>query len=97
MIDRNEIDRICTLARLGLSEDEKSSLQQDVGKILQYVNAIESIDVPDEVVPQYDTTNIVREDDNVYETGMWTDDVLREAPHTEDGYIRVQSILSHDE
>ena len=35
----------------------------------------------------------MRSDDDVYKAGLFTDDILKEAPNSKDGYFKVKKVL----
>lgn len=58
------IDKLATLARIQLQEDEKKALSDDLGNILKYVEQIKELDT-DNVAPMdhvLDIENVFRED-----------------------------------
>ncbi len=87
-----EIEKLAALARIALTDEEKKSLQQDMGSILTYVdqikNAAGTTDV--EIVGNL---NVFRDDSNPHPTGMFTEDLLVAAPQREDNYFKVKKIL----
>lgn len=93
MINRETIDNLCTLARLGATDQEKEQLTQDLGGILDYVDQIKAIDVPDDIAPIYAVTNIRRPDDHAHAPRSFTETLLAQAPQRQDDYVQVQTVL----
>lgn len=98
---REEVEHLATLARLKLTPDELDSYATQMGEILEYIDKIKEV-VGDETTGhlanagmQNDAMrhNVLREDDNVQETGVHTAEILAEAPETQDGYVKVKKIL----
>ena len=87
-----EIQKLGFLARIRVSEEEASRLAVDMDNILNFLKQIESVDVSD-TTPVQRLKNITREDEHPYEKGQWSADLLREAPETVDGFIKVKKIL----
>jgi len=59
-----DLDRLCVLARLSLSEDEKEKLGPQLGRIIGYVETLSEVDV-DGVEPMAHAIplqNVLRED-----------------------------------
>lgn len=82
------------LAKIGLNEKEVLGLQKDLGKILGFVSklkkAAETLDVDKEIS---DLKNILRKDENPHESGKYTEALLKEAPETVRGYVKVKKII----
>ena len=89
---REDLDNLSALARITVQEDEKDKMLADMQAILGYVSEI--IEVSGDVERVKGTHyNIVRDDVVTRESGSNTDSVLREAPATEDGYVKVAQVL----
>lgn len=89
---REDLDNLSALARITVQEDEKDKMLADMQAILGYVSEINEVsgDVERVKGTHY---NIVRDDVVTRESGSNTDSVLREAPATEDGYVKVAQVL----
>jgi aspartyl-tRNA(Asn)/glutamyl-tRNA(Gln) amidotransferase subunit C len=94
-IDRKDIDKLSSLARLEISEAEKDGFIKDLESILFYVSDIQKVatgDIPAEgrigVV-----RNVMREDIDAYDKRTYTKDILANAPKKEGDFIRVKKIL----
>ncbi len=94
MISKQEIEKLALLSRIAISEEEKESFAKEIDSILEYVSHIEANAVSKEKGDLPRVFNVVREDNNPHEKGMYTDAILREAPHTKEGYIQVKKILT---
>lgn len=124
MITREEIENLAALARIELGEEEKKTLQKDVGAILEYVSQINphtkngiaensfaahtppTLDASEKAAltntpfspPQNDAVfgvgvNVMREDTEPHESGIYTEKLLSAAPQREGQYIKVKKIL----
>jgi aspartyl-tRNA(Asn)/glutamyl-tRNA(Gln) amidotransferase subunit C len=92
-ITRQDVEHVARLARLALTEDEVEALTRELGVILEHaaeVSALETADVPPTAHP-LPLVNILRPDEA--RPGVPRDEVLAEAPETEDGRFRVPRIL----
>ena len=81
------------LARLALTDEEIEQLTGELGAIVDYaaeVSALDTSDVPPTAHP-LPLVNVLRPDDP--RPGLDRDEVLAEAPATEDGQFRVPRIL----
>ena len=92
-ITRADVEHVATLARLGLTEDEIEEFTGQLGVILEHaaqVSALDTADVPPTAHP-LPLVNVLRLDE--VEPGLDRDEVLSQAPATEDGQFRVPPIL----
>lgn len=87
-----DLDTLSELARIKVSKEEKEKMLHDMQAILGYVGEINSV-TGDSVRTKPSQRNVFREDVVTRETGSHTEDILREAPATEDGYIKVNQVL----
>lgn len=87
------VEHIAMLARLGLTQEEKERLRDQLSGVLDHISMLEEVDT--ENIPPtaqvIELQNIMRED--VVEPSLPVDDVLRNAPRTEDGFIKVNAVL----
>ena len=93
-MNKEEIQALAELARLELQEEDIIAYQKDFKGILDYISTINSVEVDsfDEQV-RGDTVNMMREDDESYEPGEFTQILLDAAPQREGDYIKVAKIL----
>jgi aspartyl-tRNA(Asn)/glutamyl-tRNA(Gln) amidotransferase subunit C len=87
-----DIQKLGFLARIEVSPEDAELFAGDMNNILNFLKQIESVDVS-AVSPIHRFKNVAREDENPYERGQFTEDLLREAPETQDGFIKVKKIL----
>ncbi len=91
---KEDIEHLAKLSRIALSETETDSLAEDITSILGYVSEIEEITSSGAGEKKVGALyNVMREDENPHEPGMYTEDLLRAAPDRDGQYIRVQKIL----
>lgn len=92
-----DIDKLALLARIKLTSEEKEKFQKEFGAILGYVSKLKEADVKnmdDEKTGIIDgLENIMREDENHYKAGEFSEDLLKQAPLVEKGYVKVKHIL----
>jgi aspartyl/glutamyl-tRNA(Asn/Gln) amidotransferase C subunit len=92
MISFEEVDHLAKLARIQMSDDEKKELQKDLLSILGFIKQIQEVtDKAEPVLLAH--RNVMREDKNAHETGLFTDILLGEAPKTKEGYFVVKKII----
>ncbi len=93
MLTIEEVEHIARLARLTLSEAEKSRYRTQLSAILDYAARLQSLDVAgisstSSVLPE---RTVLREDAS--RPGLLLSDLLRNAPDHEAGQFRVPPIL----
>jgi aspartyl-tRNA(Asn)/glutamyl-tRNA(Gln) amidotransferase subunit C len=92
-ISRDEVLQIAALAKLKLTEDEISSLQEQLGRILEHFRAIESVDTSS-VEPMrhvLEGENIFRED--IARESISQEDALKNAPSANKGFFEVPKVI----
>lgn len=93
-ISRDDILKLAQLSNLLLSEDEVSSLQNDITNILSYVEQLDELDTSN-VVPAYQVTglqNVLRSDE-VKVSDVTRDDLLSLTKESKDHQIKVPKVL----
>ena len=92
-LSKNDVEKIALLARLELSEDEKSLYQEQLSAILDYAQRLNKLDI-EEVPPTssaVDLRNVMRED--VVEPGLSTEDALFNTVQQALDQFKVQAVL----
>jgi aspartyl/glutamyl-tRNA(Asn/Gln) amidotransferase C subunit len=103
MIEIKDIEKLALLARITIPENEKAKMATDINKILEYVGQVSeahtgaSAKGGELVKTKNDhasmVRNVMREDENPHESGIFTEKLLAEAPKTEKNYVKVKKIL----
>lgn len=108
MIEIKDIEKLAALARITIPENEMEKVRKDIDTILAYVDQIkEATDAAARAAPAENVLlsdgsvynhssvvkNVMREDGEPHESGIYTAALLANAPKTEDGYIEVKKIL----
>lgn len=96
MIDLKEIDKLAELSRVEMTSEEKKEVQKDLESILGYVSEIQEVATDLVGSPEERLSvlhNAMREDNDVNETGIYTDKIIKSAPKKKKGYIKVKKIL----
>jgi aspartyl-tRNA(Asn)/glutamyl-tRNA(Gln) amidotransferase subunit C len=89
-----DINRIATLARLELSEEEKKHLHSEMGNIVEYVNMLSELDLEgiEPTAHAMPLTNVLRKD--VEKKSFPRDEMLANAPDTvDDELIKVHQVI----
>lgn len=92
-----DIEKLSSLSRIKISEDEKKTFAIQIGSILKYVNQIKEVvaDSKRAMKPSdYPHRNIMREDDDNRELVQDPKTMLESAPESQDGFIKVKKILN---
>jgi aspartyl-tRNA(Asn)/glutamyl-tRNA(Gln) amidotransferase subunit C len=88
------VNHIAHLARLEFIGEEKQEIKQDMEKIINFMDALNSIDTSgvEPLIFMSDEVNVLREDVAV-ET-ISKNDALRNAPKKDSDYIRIPKVLN---
>jgi aspartyl-tRNA(Asn)/glutamyl-tRNA(Gln) amidotransferase subunit C len=92
-LSREQVNHIANLARLALTEQEIALYQEQLSAVLEYAERLQALDT-DAIPPTASVLpvrNVMRADEP--RPAMGRDDVLANAPQTEQGCFRVQAIL----
>jgi aspartyl-tRNA(Asn)/glutamyl-tRNA(Gln) amidotransferase subunit C len=87
-----DVEKLAKLARLGLSDKEKESFATQMTEILGYVKQLDEIETGD-VEPTSQVTGLknIMADDGIRECLVDRDQLLSNAPESENGFIKVTS------
>jgi len=92
-LSKKEVEHIAQLARLGITEKEKEKYAEQLSAILDYVEQLNKIDTKN-VEPIAHITgveNVMRQDEIKNKPDR--DNLLKNTPAQEKGFIKVKSIL----
>lgn len=93
-LSRDDVLKLAQLSRLHLTEDEIAQFGAEISTILGYVEQLQNADVHD--LPLTDQVtglkNIMRPD-VIKDYGTDTNGLLKNAPATENGHIKVKRML----
>jgi aspartyl-tRNA(Asn)/glutamyl-tRNA(Gln) amidotransferase subunit C len=92
MITRKTVEDVAKLARLHLSEEEKTLYTEQLGKILGYFDELASLDTTgiEPMSHALPVINVMREDE--IEAPLGHEVLLKTAPAREGAFIRVPKI-----
>jgi len=97
MISREDIVKLANLSRLSLSDEEIVRMQGEMTNILAYVDKLKSAAGKETGPVMSVNKNVMREDANPHEGGIYTDKLIGLAPkkaETPDGkFVKVKKIL----
>lgn len=93
-LSRDDVLKLARLSRLHLTEEEVELYTKEISAILGYVEQLQNIDLED-VEPTFQVTGLknVTRPDEVYDYGVTPEELLKNAPATQDGHIKVKRML----
>jgi len=92
-LDLETVEHVAMLARLGLTDEEKARLQDQLSSVLEHISVLEEVDI-DDIPPTaqvIELQNILRDD--VAGEALPLEDVLKNAPRSENDFIKVNAVL----
>ena len=92
-LTREEVEHVAALARLGLSDEEISRMQNQLSAILEAIQALDELDTAS-ILPTAQVTaltNVTRSD--VVSESLAREAVLANAPRQADGFFEVLAVL----
>ena len=96
-ISEEQVKHVAKLAKLSFSDDELHEFTSQLGKIIDMVETLEEVDT--EGVPftsnVAETINVMRED--IAAEGWNRQELMRNVPESEDGFIKVPAIIENGE
>ena len=96
-ISEEQVKHVAKLAKLSFSDDELHEFTSQLGKIIDRVETLEEVDT--EGVPftsnVAETINVMRED--IAAEGWNRQELMRNVPESEDGFIKVPAIIDNGE
>ena len=91
MISKEDVKKLSVLSRVGVSGREVESLRKDLEKMLEFVSRLKQ--APETAEESAGHRNVLRNDADPHESALYSDPILKEAPKTEDGFIKVRKVL----
>jgi aspartyl-tRNA(Asn)/glutamyl-tRNA(Gln) amidotransferase subunit C len=92
MTQKVDVRALAKLARLEVSDEEVAKLEKELPSVLAFVEQIQkaSSEAPAE---EHALRNVMREDADPHESGLYTKKVLDAAPAQEKDYVVVKQVL----
>jgi aspartyl-tRNA(Asn)/glutamyl-tRNA(Gln) amidotransferase subunit C len=97
-LDRNTIHYLTSLCRIRCTEEEEEIIFADLGKVLHYMDLLNSLDTTD-VQPLHYVTQLPLGDtlrDDTVEPSLSREEYLADAPAQVGGMIRVPPVLKQN-
>lgn len=93
-MNKEDIQTLADLSRINLTESEIDSYSKDFEGILNYISTLTLVTIDKKIeIENSANINYLREDDESYSSGEFSNDLLEAAPETQDKLIKVQKIL----
>lgn len=94
-ITTDDVKYVARLAKIAITEDEAAKFTKELDAILGYVRQLDAVDTTG-LQPTYQVTGLtnVTRQDTLIDYGTTRDELLKNAPHSRDGYIEVPKVLS---
>ena len=93
VIELKDVEHLAGLARIAVSDDEKKILQHDLEEILAYVSQVREVTAELGAPEVGELRNVMREDSEPHEGGVFTEEVLKQAPSREGNRVFVKKIM----
>ena len=92
MISRNEVEHVARLARLQFEEEEIARLQQELSRIIDYINQLQTLDLTGVPTTAHavNVVNVFRPDEP--RACLTQEEALANAPASERGHFLVPRI-----
>jgi len=93
MISQKDVEKIASLAKLSLSDKEKTRLTKELGQILQFVEKLDELDLKNVKATAHavEITNVFRDDEA--SPSLVLDKALEEAPEKDGTLFRVPRVI----
>lgn len=93
---KEDIKHLAHLSRIAISDTEADAFAESITEILGYVGEIQKI--TGERAPTKEVGvlyNVMREDGEAHEGGLYTEDLLSAAPERDGHYVAVKKIITN--
>ncbi len=92
-LTNEQVEHVALLARLGLSDEERERMREQLSSILDHIDQLRAADTSNvaptaQVIPLAPALR-----DDVVAPSLTVEQVLANAPRTEGGFIKVRAIL----
>ncbi len=95
MVTQKEVKRVAKLARIGLTKKEEEKFSRELSLILNYVEKLKEVNISKTLPTSHSIKmeNVMREDLENEKLKMKNGKLLKLAPETKNGYLKVKSIF----
>ena len=94
-MDKEKVLNLAKLSRIKIDNMEAESLSKEFDAILNYVGEVKGVSANSSQLSadSFLIRNVMREDGEGHESGIYTEKILGQAPSREKNYIKVKKIL----
>ncbi len=93
-MEKQDVEHLAKLSRIAITDGEATALAGEITTILGYVSDINSITGERPEVKEVGAlNNVMRDDGDPHEPGLYTEDLLNAAPERDGQYVKVKKIL----
>ncbi len=95
-MNKEEVLKLAKLARIEIADSEAESLTHEFESIIKYVSEVKEVHTTNSSQPTTEShpiRNVLRDDENAHESGIYTEALLEGAPKRDGNYISVKKIL----
>jgi aspartyl-tRNA(Asn)/glutamyl-tRNA(Gln) amidotransferase subunit C len=89
-VDSAEVQKLAQLAQIDLTEAEAGEIAGQLGEVLAHFRSLAGVEI-EGVEPLTGPTDVLRRD--APQGGLATEEALREAPESREGYFHVPRVL----
>ncbi len=94
MISIQEIEKLAELSRIALTTEEKEEFRRNMDSILGYVEQVNKVSGSLAGGKKAGLLrNVMRDDSNPHESGIYTEILVSAAPKREGNYVKTKKIL----
>lgn len=94
MIDGKDIEKLALLARIAITPEERDTFLAEIDPILAYVAQVNKATGQGSLTDIGLVKNVLRDDTHPHDSGIYSADILAQAPSREGNYVKVKKILS---
>jgi len=87
-----DVEKLAQLARISGTDEERQKFKAELEAILKYVEEVKEASLK-ETATTISNINVLREDGQTHESGIYTDALLKLAPQSLGGFIKVKKII----
>ena len=93
-LTREDVQRLASLAKITLADNEIAPMQKDLDSVLEYVEILQDVDTS-ELEPTNQVTGLknVMRNDEIIDYGMSQDALLSNVPEVENKQIKTKRVL----
>lgn len=91
-----DVRALAKLAKLEITDAEASTLERELPDILAFVETIQNAPISQDE-PDRTLRNVMRDDTDAHETGMYTEVLLSAAPTVKNNRVVVKQVISRNQ